>query len=98
MSGPYCSKEDLDLSNFVKSLKKIAEDKPHLVIFCGPFVSMDNIIIKEEKRIKLNLNDNSSLTHHQIFEFILSKINEAFHVIKLFIRYMKNQYLYFLNN
>lgn len=86
MSGPYCSKEDLDLTNFVKTLKKIAEDKPHLVIFCGPFVNLDNSVIKKEKQIKLTENDDTSLTHHQVFEIILSKINEAFHVF-IFLKF-----------
>jgi len=82
MNGPFYAKNDLSLNNFTKTLKKIADDKPHLVIFCGPFVNLDNEIIKEENEIRLNENDSRNLTHHQIFELILTKINEAFNVIK----------------
>lgn len=80
MNGPYFSKNDLSLNNFVKALKKIADDKPHLVIFCGPFVSLDNSVIINENEIRLNENDNRSFTHHQIIEIILEKINETFSV------------------
>ena len=80
MNGPYFSKNDLSLNNFVKALKKISDDKPHLVIFCGPFISFDNEIISNENEIRLNENDNRNLTHHQIFEIILDKINETFSV------------------
>jgi hypothetical protein len=80
MNGPYCSKNDLSLNSFVKALKKIADDKPHLVIFCGPFVSFDNSVIINESEIRLNENDKRSLTHLQIVEIILEKINETFSV------------------
>ncbi len=81
MNGPYCSKNDLSLNNFVKALKKIAEDKPHLIIFGGPFISLDNEIIINESDIRLNEKENKNLTHHQIFETIIEKINETFSVI-----------------
>lgn len=98
MNGPYSSKNDLSLNNFIKAIKKVADDKPHLVIFCGPFVSYDNDIISKESEIISNENESESLTHHQIFEKILEKINETFSVKEISIVFhYKNNIIYLID-
>ena len=79
MIGPFCENKDLNLNIFVKGLEKIKEDRPHLVILGGPFLSTENTTL-EEGEIKRFKNDNNSLNSFEIFDIIISKINEIFKV------------------
>ncbi|KAL7527113.1 hypothetical protein ACHAXR_001811 [Thalassiosira sp. AJA248-18] len=38
MCGPYTTKDNLDYDPLVDAIVKVAEDKPDVVILCGPFV------------------------------------------------------------
>lgn len=60
-------------------MKKIAEDKPHLIIIGGPIVNIENTLIKDAE-IKTSQDANENINYFELFEIFLIKINEIFKV------------------
>ena len=63
--------------NFIKTLKKIAEDKPHLIIINGPFFPLENKFV-QDGTMKFN---GKIISYNDLYKLMFTKINEVFKVI-----------------
>ncbi|KAL7478144.1 hypothetical protein ACHAW6_003921, partial [Cyclotella cf. meneghiniana] len=52
MCGPYTTSDSLEYSPLVDAVLKISEDKPDVVILCGPFVDSRQPLVQDGPRIE----------------------------------------------
>jgi len=69
MSGPYTTKDNLEYDPLVDAILKISEDKPDVVIMCGPFVDVRQPLVQDERgAIILNEDgEKETATFQQVF-------------------------------
>lgn len=76
MNGPFVGINDINLTYFISTLKKIADDKPHLIIINGPIFPLENKII-QEGTMKLN---GVIISFNELYRIFFTKINDVFKV------------------
>ncbi len=69
MSGPYTTKDSLEYDPLVDAILKIRQDKPDVVIMCGPFVDARQPLVQSERGAIIldEHGEEETATFHQVF-------------------------------
>lgn len=79
--GPFFGNKELDFTLFSRTLNKIMLENPHVLIIGGPFLPVDNEIIKSGYcELIIKGNQKRSFSFFEIFQMFLERINDTFKV------------------
>ena len=73
MAGPYTTSDNLEYAPLIDAVLQIAQDKPHVVILCGPFVDFRQPLVEE------CVIEEDGVTKHVSHEYLFrTRISELF--------------------